>query len=429
MHYVDFGPLRERLNRTADFAALAAESGRGREAEAAADRLEEALRQAEAAIRGLDPDPLLREREPDAYAAILALCDGGNAPKRPERLEDRMAGAVLGRFAGCTLGVPVENWPVKRMEALAAASGMAFPPEEYWRQVDRPWDVQYGVDARQRYTRDGMDGVPVDDDITYTLLGLLILEAHGFDFTTADVGRMWIERLPCACTAEDVALRNLKAGIPAAEAADRDNPFCQWIGADIRADGFAYAAAGDPRLAAALAYRDAYLSHRRNGIYGEMFFAAAIAAAFVTDDPLEAVRAGLREIPRDCALHRDVEWALETGGKITDFRQARRLIDERFAGMHPVHTNNNACLTIFGLYLGRGDFTATIGNTVAMGLDNDCTAATAGSLLGATVGRAGIDPRWTAGFHDQVRTYMRGARVFSIQDVVARFVRLTESRF
>lgn len=139
-------------DRTADFAALAAESGRGREAEAAADRLEEALRQAEAAIRGLDPDPLLREREPDAYAAILALCDGGNAPKRPERLEDRWAGAVLGRFAGCTLGVPVENWPVKSMEALAAASGMAFPPEEYWRQVDRPWDVQYGVDARQRYT-------------------------------------------------------------------------------------------------------------------------------------------------------------------------------------------------------------------------------------------------------------------------------------
>lgn len=68
----------------------------------------------------------------------------------------------------------------------------------------------------------------MDDDITYTLLGLLILEAHGFDFATADVGRMWLERLPCACTAEDVALRNLKAGIPAAEAADRDNPFCQW---------------------------------------------------------------------------------------------------------------------------------------------------------------------------------------------------------
>lgn len=103
MHYVDFGPLRERLNRTADFAALAAESGRGREAEAAADRLEEALRQAEAAIRGLDPDPLLREREPDAYAAILALCDGGNTPKRPERLEERMTGR-------CWAGSPAARW-------------------------------------------------------------------------------------------------------------------------------------------------------------------------------------------------------------------------------------------------------------------------------------------------------------------------------
>lgn len=429
MHYVDFGPLRERLNRTADFAALAAESGRGREAEAAADRLEEALRQAEAAIRGLDPDPLLREREPDAYAAILALCDGGNTPKRPERLEERMTGAVLGRFAGCTLGVPVESWPVERMEALAAASGMAFPPEEYWRQVDRPWDVQYGVDARQRYTRDGMDGVPGGR------------RHHLYPAGSADFGGPRL-RFRHGGRGADVArtasLRLHGGGCGAAQpegghsSGGGGGPGQSLLPMDRRGypgRRFAYAAAGDPRLAAALAYRDAYLSHRRNGIYGEMFFAAAIAAAFVTDDPLEAVRAGLREIPRDCALHRDVEWALETGGKITDFRQARRLIDERFAGMHPVHTNNNACLTIFGLYLGRGDFTATIGNTVAMGLDNDCTAATAGSLLGATVGRAGIDPRWTAGFHDQVRTYMRGARVFSIQDVVARFVRLTESRF
>ena len=53
------------------------------------------------------------------------------------------------------------------------------------------------------------------------------------------------------------------------------------LGALIRADGFGYACAGDPRKAAELAYRDAYLTHRRNGIYGEMLFAAAIAAAAI----------------------------------------------------------------------------------------------------------------------------------------------------
>ena len=74
---------------------------------------------------------------------------------------------------------------------------------------------------------------------------------------------------------------NLRAGIAAEHAAEKNNPYAQWIGADIRADGFAYAAAGDPALAASLGYRDAYLTHRRNGIYGEMFFAAAEAAAFV----------------------------------------------------------------------------------------------------------------------------------------------------
>ena len=46
-----------------------------------------------------------------------------------------------------------------------------------------------------------MHGVPVDDDIAYTQLGLLILEECGRNFSTADVGRMWLKYLPMACTA------------------------------------------------------------------------------------------------------------------------------------------------------------------------------------------------------------------------------------
>ena len=96
--------------------------------------------------------------------------------------------------------------------------------------------------------------------------------------------------------------------------------------------------------------------------------------------------------------------------------------------MSKVHTNNNACLTIFGLFLGGGDFTETISNVVAMGMDNDCTAATAGSIVGAIVGEKGIPAHWTAGFHDQVRTYIDGVPSLSIRDVTERFVRLTRSR-
>ncbi len=56
------------------------------------------------------------------------------------------------------------------------------------------------------------------------------------------------------------------------------NLYREWIGAQIRADGWGYASAGNPERAAELAYRDACWTHRANGIYGEMMFAAIMAA-------------------------------------------------------------------------------------------------------------------------------------------------------
>ncbi len=272
-----------------------------------------------------------------------------------------------------------------------------------------------------------MDGVPIDDDITYPILSLLIMETCGRDFTTDDVGAYWKAHLTTACTAELAALENLKKGIPAESAADHDNPYAQWIGALIRADGFGYACAGNPELAANLGYRDAFLTHRRNGIYGEMLFAASIAAAFTVADPLAAVRMGLLEIPHTSALYRDVSWALEKAPAVTDYKQARALVDERFPGMNPVHTNNNACLIVFALKLGGLNLTETIANAVAMGLDNDCTAATCGSLVGAVVGSSGIPAHWTDRFHNKVRTYITGAEELSIEDVIDRFTALQQT--
>ncbi len=248
---------------------------------------------------------------------------------------------------------------------------------------------------------------PSDDDITYTLISLLIMEKYGKDFTVADVGEYWSEHLPVACTAEDVALKNLKKGISAEKAGEIDNPYSNWIGALIRADGFGYACAGKPHEAARLAYNDAYLTHRRNGIYGEMLFAAAIAAAFSVSSGIEAIKIGLREIPEESMLYKDIQWALNNLENVTDYKSARALVDERFRGQHCVHTNNNACLIVFGVHLGEGNITKAITETVAMGLDNDCTAATVGSIIGATVGFKGVEEKWYKGFNNTVKTYIK----------------------
>src|SRR5574341_1407853 len=276
-------------------------------------------------------------------------------------------------MAGCILGAPVEGCSPHFMEDLARENGDPFPPTDYWKHVPQPFELHNEYSPREAYTRTKMNGVPVDDDLVYTLLGLFVIEEYGPDFSTEDVGRAWLKYLPFAYSAEDVTLRNLKAGIPALEAGVSENPFTQWIGADIRSDPWGYMAPGYPELAAEMAHRDAYLSHRRQGIYGEMFFSAAIAAAFQVEDPLEAIQIGLTEIPADCQLARHIRWALTEAPRIKTYRQAREAVEQRFAGMATVHTVNNACLTIFGLAIGKTDFSRVIGETVAMGMDNDCT--------------------------------------------------------
>jgi ADP-ribosylglycohydrolase len=281
--------------------------------------------------------------------------------------------------------------------------------------------VHYGANVVGDYLRGRIRSVPVDDDLAYTLLGLLILETYGPGFTTHDVGRAWVKHLPVACTAEDVALRNLKAGVSALQAGARNNPYQEWIGADIRSDPWGYAAAGWPEKAAELAYRDAYVSHRGNGIYGAMFFAAAIAAAFVVEEPLEALRIGLTEIPKGCRLARDIRWAMKRAPRLNDWRDGHDAVAKRFAGMHHVHTNNNACLTVFGLVLGEMNFTRTIGQLVAMGFDNDCTAATAGSIFGALVGKKGIPEHWWKPFRNRTITYLNGCPPLKNTELAKRF--------
>ena len=63
-----------------------------------------------------------------------------------------------------------------------------------------------------------------------TLLGLLIAKDYGVNFDTKDAGAACLKYLLYACTAEEIALKNLKENVTALEATDMDNPYVQWIG-------------------------------------------------------------------------------------------------------------------------------------------------------------------------------------------------------
>ena len=387
--------------------------------------IEALLKQKVAELDALQSDAELEGREPDDLETILSLRPAGSRriwTELPDDFPERLEGSWLGRCAGCTLGSIVEGWAVDRMENWADYLGDEYPLVDYWSVAEQPHNRKYETSLREDFTPSKMDGVPTDDDLNYTLLGLMILEEYGPDFTTDELGEAWIKYLPFAFTAEGIALANLRKGVPPMQAAEVGNCFLNWIGADIRSDPWGYAAPGYPEKAAEIAYRDAYVSHRRNGIYAAMYFSAAISAAFTVNDPVEALQIGLEEIPADCYLAREVRWALDKAPSVANYRDAAALIEERYPNMGGAHAINNTVLTVWGLTVGGDDYTKVIGETVAMGKDNDCTAATAGSIWGAVYGKSAIPKHWYKNFNNTVHTFLYHQSPFAIDDVINRFV-------
>ena len=394
------------------------------------DQVENQLKDGLERLKKLSPDPALKEKEPDSLAEIRKLRPSG--PRQlayqfhRETYREKLAGALYARVAGCLLGSIVENWPVEEMRAWAIETGDAFPPVNYWSAAKSPLETRYLVSKCIEYTKSGMHGAPADDDIIYILASLMILEKHGTNFTTAQVGDFWDEYLPWIYLDMEYPLdKYKKEGRPALQAAD-DNPYGQLLCPYIRIDGYAWICPGNPEKAAELAYRDAVMSHRRNGVYGAMLFAAAEAAAFAVEDPVKAIELGLTEIPADCTLAYFVREALAAREQIESYEDARKWVDDRFEGMDRVHTINNACLTVFGVLLGKTDITRAISQTVAMGLDNDCNAATAGSICGAVAGIQQVPKHWVQPMQNRIHSYIRGHEYFLIDDVINRYVKIAE---
>ena len=374
-------------------------------------------------INVLKHSEIVNEEEPSLLDDIIKKSNFIEYKKEVNDMYKRLKGAIIGRFAGCTLGGPVEGYQIHVMEKIAKDTNTPFPPTEYWHDVINPDGIQYGVDKRTKYSLSGIDCVPVDDDVTYTVLNVLLIEKYGKDYTLENVAKLWKDILPYACTAEDCALKELTKGTKA-ELVANDNPFIEWIGAAIRADAFGYIFAGRPDLAAIACYNDAYLTHRRNGIYGEMFLAASISAAFTCKSCLEALKIGANFIPKNSRLKEHLNWAFETNPE--DFKEARRLLDERFPGMNSVHTINNMCAIVFAAKLGQDDFDKTISTIVAMGLDNDCNGASLGRILGAILKIDKIPLKWYSNFNDCLHTYLKGYEVLSLDSFIEKTFNLYE---
>jgi ADP-ribosylglycohydrolase len=370
--------------------------------------------------------------EPNDLKAILSTLAPSSPVQPVGDLANKIHGAWLGRCAGCNLGKPIElgeYWTQTKIRNYLETVG-AWPLADYIPALD---PMPEGYELRECWpetTLGNIDGSARDDDVDYTILGLHLIEQHGSALSCDGVASEWLLRLPYmqTYTAERAAYRNVINNVAAQRAGEIHNPYREWIGAQIRGDAFGYVNPGDPRSAAIEAYQDATLSHRANGIYGEMWAAALVAAAFTAPDARAALRDSLNHIPPRSRLHEALSDVLGWFDDGKTWEEGRALIEERYGRYNWVHTVNNAALVAAGLLWGRGDFTSSICLTVIGGWDTDSNGATAGSVAGIFAGRDQIPHHWTAPLKDFVHSAVSGFDRTRISALAERTLAVIEKR-
>ncbi len=371
--------------------------------------------------------------EPDDFDAIIA-----DAPAPPalqalsdEDYAERIKGAWYGRIGGVVLGKPLEIRADRKFIKRYLESLDAYPLDDWVPYHSPALDITLRCKPS---TLGNIHYAEPDDDIHYTILGLMLLEEHGLGFSKLDVANNHLRNIPYhwlwSCTRQSYYhMVNLTEDRPVeeqiAEFPTKINPLREGINTAIRADFWGYIAPGDTRRAARIAHKEVTLNAVKNGVYSSMFVAGALSAALSQNPTVETILAGgLSVIPRRSRLAHIVREVREWYQQDQDWVAVCDRIYDKYGHLPFLHSLHNMAFVALSLIHGQLDYSKTITTAVMCGLDTDCTAGTAASIVGAAVGYEGLDRRWISPFNDHVKTVVAGFGHGSISGLVQRNIEL-----
>lgn len=355
-------------------------------------------------------------------------------------LKERISAAWAGRMSGCLLGIPVEGWTRERITGFVGTSHQD-PHREYLTscvasEIRRQFDVQdrdesTSYDRQMKGWINNIQYFPVDDDTNYTVAALRLLERRGRGFTTDQVAENLLYSIPVlhVCTAERVAYRNLLNCTLPPRCAWYLNPYREWIGAQIRADFFGYINPGDPHQAAGMAYRDACVTHVRNGVYAEMYVAALVSLAPCGMTSLEMIETAMLQIPPQSKLARALSDLLTDLRDGMDYPAIVEKIHYHYNEQTWFwwgHAIPNALIVTAILACFGNSHADAIGEAALIGFDTDCNAATVGSIIGFKTAK--VEPHWLEHFPPVLHTSIHGYESLSLEELTGRTLALIQKR-
>ena len=351
-----------------------------------------------------------------------------------EECSKKAEAGFLASVLGCILGKPLEVSPSLDELKKAGESAGEWPIAEF---VSEKF-----LDALGRRhgswkdtTRENIKYVAADDDLNYSIMGMINLENYGLDLNLDGVKNTWLnhqciryafgpERYLMAC----VSLQFLY-GKDDPEKTKSDEYYLKWgntfnpgselCGAAIRADAYGYAFPGRPDLAARYAFIDASFTHRRTGVYSTMFIAAAIALMYCVRDPMQAFESALKFVPQKSRFFQNTKICLDYVKTSVSFDDAYRKIHHRFEEYGHCRIYQETGTLINTLRYAEGIWDGVC-KQVMQGNDTDSFGCTAGSLLGVHFGYDKLPHERLAVFNDEIRVSIAAFHEHSLASAARR---------
>lgn len=313
-------------------------------------------------------------------------------------IKNKIYGGWLGQLAGASMGTRLEGYTHDALE------------ETYGNQL--------GYYIGEVST--------INDDVTYELIFLKTYEEKKQEITSKDIARNWIAYIPFGWSAELIALENIKRGIFPPESGYFNNPFQEWIGAQMRCMVHGLVCPGNPYEASRLAFLDSQVSHSGNGVYGGIHSAVMTSLAFIENDPKKIIQKSLDFIPNNSEFKKIVENVVKYCQENKEWVSVLKIVEKDFEKYNWVHLYPNTASVITSLWYGGGNFDKTMKIVSSFGYDVDCNAGEIGTILGIIYGKENIPAYWSEPLKDTLQTYLPFFSKIKISDLVEWQIKISK---
>ena len=299
----------------------------------------------------------------------------------------------LGKVIGVRYGAPIEMWGDDRIKSFfGELDGYVTHFSDFAADDDTNGPLFF-IRALEDYC--------ISEDLTAEQIGITVLNyvpyEHGF-FWWGGYG----------VSAEHTMYLNLRNGIKAPNSGSiRQNGKIMptQIGGQIFIDTWGLVCPCDFKKAARYAQKAASIAWDSDGIYGGMFIAACISAAFDDSDVISVIHKALSVIPEDCEYAKTVRDIIAWYSLHPDnwrdclaYVKKNYWVDKYIGNCHIIP---NSAIIVLALLYGEGNFKKSLNICNMCGFDTDCNVGNIGTILGVLNGLDNMDlKRWFAEIND-----------------------------